>query len=119
MLQPKVLVVDDEENILSAFKNFLMKEHCEMVAASNAEEAMMVLEKQHMNLLITDIRLKGTSGVTFFMEAKRIHPKLPVIVITGYPDLITEEAIKEYGADFFFLKPLDLGKLRNAIRRCL
>jgi DNA-binding NtrC family response regulator len=53
------------------------------------------------------------------MEAKRIHPKLPVIVITGYPDLITEEAIKEYGADFFFLKPLDLEKLRHAIRRCL
>lgn len=119
MLQRKVLVVDDEENILSAFKDFLKKEHCEMVAASNAEEGLMVPEKQHMNLLITDIRLKGTSGVTFFMEAKRIHPKLPVIVITGYPDLITEEAIKEYGADFFFLKPLDLEKLRYAIRKCL
>lgn len=119
MLQPKVLVVDDEENILSAFRDFLKKEHCEMVAASSAEEAMGVLENHRMNLLITDIRLKGASGVTFFMEAKRIHPKLPVIVITGYPDLITEEAIKEYGADFFFLKPLDLEKLRYAIRRCL
>ncbi len=119
MLQPKVLVVDDEENILSAFKNFLKKEHCEMLAATSAEQAMSVLAHNRMNLLITDIRLKGTSGVTFFMEAKRIYPKLPVIVITGYPDLITEEAIKEYGADFFLLKPLDLDKLRHAMRRCL
>ena len=53
------------------------------------------------------------------MEAKRLYPKLPVIVITGYPDLITEEVIKEYGADFFLLKPLDLSKLRHAMRRCL
>jgi DNA-binding NtrC family response regulator len=119
MLQPKVLVVDDEENILSAFKNFLKKEHCEMLAATSAEQAMSVLAHNRLNLLITDIRLEGTSGVTFFMEAKRIYPKLPVIVITGYPDLITEEAIKEYGADFFLLKPLDLDKLRHAMRRCL
>ena len=119
ILQPKVLVVDDEENILSAFRDFLKKERCEMVAATNAEEAMDVLEHQHMNLLITDIRLKGTSGVTFFMEAKRIQPKLPVIVITGYPDLVTEEAMKAYEADFFFVKPLDLEKLRHAIWKCL
>ncbi len=119
MLQPKVLVVDDEENILSAFRDFLKKEHCEMMAASGADEAMELLARHHMNLLITDIRLKGTSGVTFFMEAKRIHPKLPVIVMTGYPDLVTEESIKEYGADFFLLKPLDLEKLRYAIWRCL
>ncbi len=119
MMQPKVLVVDDEENILAAFRDFLRKERCEMTAASNAEEGMEVLTHQHMNLLITDIRLKGTSGVTFFMEAKRVYPKLPVIVMTGYPDLITEETIKEYGADFFLLKPLDLEKLRHAIRRCL
>jgi len=119
MVQPKVLVVDDEENILSAFRDFLKKEHCEMRAASSAEQAMGILAGDRVNLLITDIRLKGTSGVTFFMEAKRIYPKLPVIVITGYPDLITEETIKEYGADFFLLKPLDLDKLRHAMRRCL
>lgn len=119
MLQSKVLVVDDEENILSAFRDFLKKEHCEMVAASSAEEAMGVLARQHMNLLITDIRLKGISGVTFLMEAKRIHPTLRVIVITGYPDLVSEEEIKAYGADYFFLKPPDLEKLRHAIRSCL
>jgi two-component system response regulator HydG len=69
--------------------------------------------------LISDIRLKDTSGVTLFMEAKRLYPKLPVIVITGYPDLVTEDVIKEYGADFFLIKPLDLLKLRHAMRTCL
>ena len=119
MAKPKVLVLDDEENILSAFKDFLEKEHCEMIAASNAEEAADILERKRIRLLITDIRLGGMSGVTFFIEAKRLHPKLPVIVITGYPDVVTEEQIKTYGADYFFLKPLDLDKLRHAIKECI
>ena len=119
MAQRKVLVVDDEENILLAFRDFLKKEGCEMVAASSAEEALDHLETNRVDLLITDIRLKGISGVTFFLEAKKIRPKLRVIVITGYPDLVNEEDIKAYGADYFFLKPLDLEKLRAAIRRCL
>ena len=119
MDQPKVLVLDDDENILSAFRDFLKRERCYMLAASNAEEAMGQLERQHVDLLITDIRLKGLSGVMFFIEAKKIRPRLPVIVITGYPDLVTEEDIKAYGADYFLLKPLDLEKLREAVRKCL
>jgi DNA-binding NtrC family response regulator len=119
MLQSKVLVVDDEENILSAFKDFFRKEHCEMMAASSGEKGLEILAHHRVNLLVTDIRLTGISGVTFFLEAKRIHPKLPVVVITGYPDVITEDAVKSYGADFFFQKPLDLEKFRAAVRRFL
>ncbi len=118
-MHPKVLVLDDEENILSAFRDFLTTEHCEMVAASNAEEAMGALKNERIRLLITDIRLNDTSGVTFFIEAKRLRPRLPVIVITGYPEVVTEEQIRSYGADYFFLKPLDLDKLRDAVRKCL
>jgi len=69
-----VLVVDDEENILSAFRDFLKKNIVRWWQPSSAEEAMGVLARQHMNLLITDIRLKGASGVTFFMEAKGFIP---------------------------------------------
>ena len=43
MMQPKVLVVDDEENILAAFRDFLRKERCDMMAASSAEEALDLL----------------------------------------------------------------------------
>ncbi len=117
--QPKVLVVDDDQNILSAFEDFLRKEHCSMIAASNAEEALKKIEGEHVDLLITDIRLKHRSGVTLFMHVKGERPDLPVIVITGYPDLISEKDLKVYGAEYFFLKPLELGKLREAVRKCL
>ena len=117
--QPKVLVVDDDENILSAFRDFLKTEGCTMLAAKSTEEAAKQIEQSRVNLLITDIRLKGQSGVTFFMRMKGIQPDLPVIVITGFPDLITEEDLKAYGASYFFLKQLDLNKLREAVRKCL
>ncbi|MGB2867872.1 MAG: response regulator [Bacteroidota bacterium] len=118
-MQPRVLVVDDDINILSAFEDFLRKEHCVMVSASTTEEAMAHVQKERINLLITDIRLKAKSGVTLFLNAKVIRPDLHVIVITGYPDAIDEKEAHALGADHLLLKPLELEKLRQAVRSCL
>lgn len=117
--QPRVLVVDDDENILSAFEDFFKKEHCSMIAASNAEEAFEIVKDQLISLVITDVRMKWQSGVTLLMKIKQLRPGLPVIVITGYPSLIPETDIRHYGADYYFVKPLELDALRQAVRRCL
>ena len=117
--QQTVLVVDDDHNILAAFEDFLRRENCSMIGVTSAEEALRKLEDHHVNLLVTDVRLRLQSGVTLLLQAKAILPKLPVIIITGHPDLITETAVKTYGADYFFLKPLELDKLRDAVRTCL
>ncbi|MFQ5797204.1 MAG: response regulator [Bacteroidota bacterium] len=116
---PRVLVVDNDDNILRAFRRFLKKEECLMEAASSAEEALTKLKRSSYDLVITDVRMSGQSGVTFCLHIKHKHPDLPVIVITGYPDLISETEVKKLGADYFFLKPLELDKLRKAIRECL
>ncbi len=116
---PKVFVVDDDDNILYALEDFFRKEHCSMIAASNSEEALKKIANLHIDLLITDIRLKYQSGIRFFMYMKELLPKLPVIVITGYPDVVSEAEVITYGADYFFLKPLELNKLREAVRKCL
>lgn len=117
--QPTVMVVDDDSNILAAFEDFLRREHCLMLAAKSAEEALQKLEHHHVDLLIIDVRLKLQSGVTFLLQVKGSLPKIPTIVITGYPDLIKEDEVRSYGADYFFLKPLELDKLRDAVRTCL
>ena len=117
--QPTVLVTDDDNNILAAFEDFLRRENCSMIGVSSAEEALQKLEDHRVDLLVTDVRLKLQSGVTLLLHVKAMLPKLPVIVVTGYPDLITETAVKTYGADYFLLKPLELDKLRDAVRTCL
>ncbi len=117
--QPRVLVVDDNENILSAFREFLGKEHCSVISASGAEDALDVLAEERVSLVITDVRMRWQSGATLLMKIKQISPDLPVIVITGYPNLISEADIHHYGADYFFVKPLELDSLRSAVRACL
>lgn len=113
------MVVDDDENILSAFEDFLRKENCQIVAETNAEEALACFEEQRIDLLITDIRLRLHSGITLLLQVRAAYPDVPTIVITGYPDVITEKEAKTYGADYYFLKPLELDKLRCALRKCL
>lgn len=118
-MQHKILVLDDDVNILSAFENFFRQEHFTMIAAVTPEEAMQALQTQSVDLLITDVRLNWQSGVTFFLNAKASHPYLPVIVITGYHESVSEQELRAMGVDHFLLKPLDLEKLRSAIYDCL
>ena len=119
MYTPKVMVVDDDENILSAFGDFLKKERCTMIAASSAEEAKGKFERHHVDILIADVRLAGQSGITFFLDVRRARPNLPVIIITGFPDVISESDARSFGADYFLLKPLDIDRLREALKACL
>ncbi|MDD8019464.1 MAG: response regulator, partial [Bacteroidota bacterium] len=113
------LVVDDDPNILSAIGEFFRKEECYVITSSSTEGALELLKRNSIDLIITDVRLKGQSGVTFLLEVKRVYPSTPVIVMTGYPEVISESEVKRYGADFFFQKPLNLEKFRDAVRKCL
>jgi DNA-binding NtrC family response regulator len=117
--QPHVLVVDEDESILSAFSDFLRKEHCTMLAASDADRAMEMITHDRVDLLIADLQLKSRSGLIFFLHVKMQCPSLPVIAMTGYPEQIPEHDVIRLGASYFFLKPLDLGRMRDAIRDCL
>jgi len=118
MRQPRVLVVDDDENILSAFKSFLKKERCAMIAATSAEEAMEQFKQHTIDILITDVRLKAQSGITFLLEIRRLYRHVPIIVITGYPEVVSESDARAFGADYFFSKPLDLEQFRKTLRTC-
>ncbi len=114
-----VLVLDDDENIISAFEEFFRREHCRMIAASSPAEALKKIKHHDVDLLITDVRLKHQSGVTFFLQLKSLGHDVPVIVITGYPESIEEKDLRDLGAEYVLLKPLELERLREAVRDCL
>jgi DNA-binding NtrC family response regulator len=116
---PRVLVVDDDENIISAFEDFFRQEKCTMIPATSSSQALKIVERGGIDLLITDIRFRYQSGVTMFLRVKSIQKDLPVIVITGYPEAITEDEVKALGAECMLFKPLDLNRLRQSIKACL
>lgn len=117
--QPRALVLDDDENILSAFQDFFRREHCTMLSSSDPDEAIRILAGSVVNLVIADLRMEGGPGLALCRKIREIRPLVPLIVITGYPDLVSEEEARHAGADYYFLKPLELDALRLAVRRCL
>lgn len=114
-----VLVVDSDPNILAAFQAFMTKEGYRMMQADNALDAIDQIRNKRIHLLITDIRLSEMSGVAFLLQVKKLAPDLPVIVMSSYTDLISEQDLRRFGADYFLLKPLELAKMRETISRLL
>ena len=117
--RPKILVVDKDENILSAFGDFMRKKNFSMVGVDNVKSGLKEIRKQSFHLLITDVRINSEFGTGFISQAKMVRANMPVIAITSYPDKIKEADLKAYGADYLFIKPLELNKLDKAIDICL
>ncbi len=117
--RPKILVVDKDENILSAFGDYMRKKNYSMTGVDNANTGLKEIRKQSFHLLIADVRANSEFGTGFISQAKKLRDNMKIIAITSYPDKITESEIKTYGADYLFIKPLELNKLDRAIDVCL
>jgi len=117
--RPKILVVDKDENILSAFSDYMSKKNYLMIGVNNVRTGLKEIREQNFHLLITDVRVNSEFSTGFISQAKLVRNNLPIIAITSYPDKITEPELKAYGADYLFIKPLELSKLDQAISQCL
>ncbi len=87
-----ILVVDDEAIVLKSCERILSSEGFTVDTATNAKNALSLLEKNFYDLVITDIRMPEMDGIEFMKEVRRKNPDINLIVITGYP---SQESIKE------------------------
>ncbi len=117
--RPKILVVDKDENILSAFGDYMRKKKYTMIGVDNVKTGLNEIRKQSFHLLITDVRVNSEFSAGFISQAKKMRDNLKIIAITSYPDRVTESDLKADGADYLFIKPLELNKLDKAIDICL
>ena len=85
----RVLIVDDEEQLVEAFKKKLSREGLEVTAASTAREAMAVMKKQTFDVCVLDIRLPDMDGVELLESVKKNEPKLEIIMLTGHASVDT------------------------------
>jgi CheY-like chemotaxis protein len=85
----------------------------------SAEEAMLVLFRHRVDLLIVDFRLPGISGLEFMDKVRRRNPDVRVIMITGVQDRQIKRRIAEAGAFAFFLKPVHMTEFLNAVQNAL
>ena len=116
----KLLIIDDNKEILAALHDFFSKKHYDVVSASDGLDGLKLLEteKQGFDLVITDLVMPNISGVGLISIIKKKFPDMPVIAITGWgehPEALATEA----QADRVLEKPFDLSELDMLIRELL
>ncbi|MDT8335875.1 MAG: response regulator [Desulfurivibrionaceae bacterium] len=118
----KVLIVDDEEDILWSLQNNLCNDalKVDILVASSGEQALEVLnEAKQVDLVITDIKMPGISGLDLLIEIKNRYPYTSVIIMTAFPsNEFKREAILK-GSLHFLEKPFDINELREMVTLAL
>jgi nitrogen regulation protein NR(I) len=116
---PKILVVDDERNVLRAFDEILSTRGHEVVGVRTAEEAMRRLQDADVDLVILDICLPGMNGLDFLAQVRAMRPMLPVIVMTGQGTTDTAIEATKRGAFDYLLKPFEPAEMLGIIGKAL
>jgi len=103
----RVLIVDDEENIIRSLTRLIINNDIDVLSASSAEEAIKLLEEnEDISLIISDQRMPHTTGTDFLEQARRIRPLATRILLTGYSDIkAAVDAINKGGAYRYLTKP--------------
>ncbi|WP_420474017.1 nitrogen regulation protein NR(I) [Noviherbaspirillum sp. ST9] len=114
-----IWIVDDDESIRWVLEKALARENLATKSFSNAREVMDALQTSVPQVLVSDIRMPGESGLELLQTVKTKYPGLPVIVITAFSDLDSAVAAFQGGAFEYLAKPFDVDKAVELIRRAL
>ena len=102
----KVLVIDDDPAFNKMLSHFLERNNFQVVSAHSANTALLEIERESFDLVLTDFRLPGMDGLELIRTIKSKNPELPVILITNYADVRTAVNSIKFGAFEFVSKPL-------------
>lgn len=113
---PVLLFVDDEARILSALRRSLRREGYEILSAESGSEALRILTSRRVDLILTDQKMPGMSGLEFLEEVARRHPEVARMLITGWPEEISAEEIARLEIRALIPKPWDDRALKALLR---
>ncbi len=112
----KILIVDDDQNILRLYKEELEEEGYNVVTASTGQEAMEQFERESPDLVTLDILLPDVDGIKLLRQMKEKRPRMPVIMSTAY-DYRDDFAV--WASEAYIVKSSDLSELKNTIKKLM
>ena len=112
----RIMIIEDDEEMRSLLKDFFEEEGFETDSVSNGVDALRMFSEDHFDLVITDIRMPGLTGLDILPRIRRLKPETPVIVMTAYGSDDVRRRAFERGATTYLEKPIQLSKLRSVIR---
>ena len=119
-MKPQVLIVDDEpELLLSISSGFERNDRFRITTAHNGREALDILSRVPVDLVVTDLRMSVMDGVELLAAMTESFPKIPHIVMTAFGTPVMEQQLKKAGTLEVLEKPLDIDALEQAINRAL
>ncbi len=118
MMKP-VWIVDDDESIRWVLEKAVSRENIPLRMFSNADDVLEAFETDQPQVLVSDIRMPGTSGLKLLEVAKERFPDMPIIIMTAFSDLDSAVAAFQGGAFEYLTKPFDLSKAIDLIKRAV
>ena len=113
----RVLVVDDDPLVLRLLQQILKAQGCLTSTAMNADEALAHLEKKTFDLVLSDIRMPGRSGLDLLREVQTRQLRTPVVLITGYASIETAVEALRIGAADYLTKPFRIEEIERVLGR--
>jgi len=114
-----VWIIDDDHSIRWVFEKALAREQIEFRSFSTAQDALSALETDTPQVVVSDIRMPGTSGLDLLQQMKERLPDVPVIIMTAYSDLDSAVSAFQGGAFDYLPKPFDVDHAVTLVRRAL
>jgi two-component system, NtrC family, nitrogen regulation response regulator GlnG len=114
-----IWIIDDDRSIRWVFEKALSREGIPFSVFSSAQESLASLENATPQVVVSDIRMPGSSGLDLLQKIKERHPTVPVIIMTAYSDLESAVAAFQGGAFEYLPKPFDVDHAIDLIRRAM
>jgi DNA-binding NtrC family response regulator len=111
----KLLVVDDEPNVLYSLQRSLQSDVLQVLTAQTARQGIETARQERPDAVLLDVRLPDMSGLDAFEGIRQVDPRLPVIVMTAYASADTAIEAMKRGAFEYLVKPVDLHQLREVV----
>jgi len=115
--KPSILIVEDEAKMRRLLELQLADEGFRAVTAPDAESGLQLLQKDQFDLVVTDFKLPGMTGLEFLQAVKRANAAIPVIIMTAYGTVESAVEAMKIGASDYVLKPFSLAELVLIIRK--
>ena len=119
MSAARILIVDDEPDMLENCSRILSRQGYACLTAENGRAALAILEREHPDLLLTDLKMPEMDGMALLQHAHATDPALPVIMITGFASIESAVAAVREGAFDYLPKSFSVDQLRVAVERAL
>jgi len=114
-----ILVIDDDDNVRSTLAAILSNAGYRVVTAGYVCDAIEQLVANCIDLVLLDLKMPDMEGLALLSNLRIVYPKLPVLILTGHPEMGFIDGAERFGASGYFLKPVDPAQLLDCVREVL